>query len=72
MTSTPSLSSPDRSESLVGVREWLKQLPSYGVDSVDCGSVLLDAPQITAVEKAVAETQVSHTAIRSTCTCIYM
>ena len=45
-------------ESLTAVREWVKQLPSHGVDAVDCGSELLDTPQITAIEKAVEEAKV--------------
>ncbi len=45
-------------ESLTVVREWLKQLPSHGMESVDCGSLTLDDPQIAAVEKAVADMQV--------------
>ena len=47
-----------REESLSAVREWLKQLPSQGLEAVDCGSFTLDAPQIAAVEKAVLDVQV--------------
>ena len=40
------------------MKEWLKQLPSQGLEAVDCGSFTLDAPQIAAVEKAVCDVQV--------------
>ena len=36
----------------------MKRLPSAGLDSVDCGSILLDAPQVAAIEEAVKEAQV--------------
>ena len=37
------------------MREWIKQLPSQGVEAVDCGTELLDSPQIAAIEKTVAQ-----------------
>ena len=40
------------------MREWLKQLPSQGLEAVDCGSYTLDEPQIAAIEKAVLDIQV--------------
>lgn len=52
------LSLHDSAESLAVVREWLKQLPTHSMESVDCGSLTLDEPQIAAVEKAVADMQV--------------
>ncbi len=36
----------------------MKQLPSRDVESVDCGSSLLDAPQVAAIEEAVKTAQV--------------
>ena len=45
-------------ESITTVREWLKKLPSEGIDAVDCGSLTLDKPQIAAIEKAVCDMQV--------------
>ena len=47
-----------RSETLSAVREWLKQLPSQGLEAVDCGSYTLDEPQIAAIERAVLDIQV--------------
>ena len=47
-----------RPETLSAVREWLKQLPSQGLEAVDCGSYTLDEPQIVAIEKAVLDVQV--------------
>ena len=47
-----------RPESISTVKEWLKKLPSEGVDSVDCGSLTLDKPQIAAIEKAINDMQV--------------
>ena len=47
-----------RPENLYSVREWIKQLPSYGLDSVDCGSHILDTPQVAAIEQAVKDMQV--------------
>ena len=32
---------------------------SHGVESVDCGSLLLDAPQFAAIENAISNAQVS-------------
>lgn len=49
-----------RPETLSAVKEWLKQLPSQGLEAVDCGSYTLDEPQIAAIEKAVLDVQV-HT-----------
>ena len=37
----------------------MKQLPSHGVESVDCGSLLLDSPQVAAIENAISDAQVS-------------
>ena len=37
---------PVRPETLSAVKEWLKQLPSQGLEAVDCGSYTLDEPQI--------------------------
>lgn len=45
-----------RPENLSAVKEWMKQLPSQHIDTVDCGSSLLDAPQVEAIEKAIRET----------------
>ena len=45
-------------ESLSAVREWMKQLPTQGIESVDCGSSLLDAPEVAAIEDAVKRAQV--------------
>ena len=45
-------------ESWSSVQEFLKQLPTYGLEPVDCGSLILDAPQIAAIEKAVLDMQV--------------
>ena len=42
-----------RPGSLVAAREWLLQLPTRGLEPVDCGSQSLDQPQISAIEKAV-------------------
>ena len=47
-----------RPESWSSVQEFLKQLPTYGLEPVDCGSLILDAPQIAAIEKAVLDMQV--------------
>ena len=47
-----------RPETLSAVKEWLKQLPSQGLEAVDCGSYTLDEPQIAAIEKAVLDVQV--------------
>ena len=47
-----------RSETLSAVKEWLKKLPSQGLEAVDCGSYTLDPPQIAAIEKAVSDIQV--------------
>ena len=47
-----------RPETLSAVRDWLKQLPSQGLEAVDCGSYTLDGPQIAAIEKAVLDVQV--------------
>ena len=44
-----------RPESLTSVKEWIKQLPSQSIETVDCGSELLEAPQVDAIEKAVRE-----------------
>ena len=52
------LLSPVRPETLSAVKEWLKQLPSQGLEAVDCGSYTLDEPQIAAIEKAVLDVQV--------------
>ena len=49
-----------RPETLSAVKEWLKQLPSQGLEAVDCSSYTLDEPQIAAIEKAVLDVQV-HT-----------
>ena len=48
----------NRAERLSDVKDWLKQLPSQGLEAVDCGSYTLDPPQIAAVEKAVLDVQV--------------
>ncbi len=45
-------------ESLSAVREWMKQLPTQGLESVDCGNSLLDAPEVAAIEDAVKRVQV--------------
>ena len=45
-------------ENLTALKDWIKQLPSQGIDSVDCGSDLLDAPQVDAIEKAIKDTPV--------------
>lgn len=42
-----------RPENLNSVKDWLKNLPSQGVEPVECGSLLLDAPQVAAIEKEV-------------------
>ena len=47
-----------RNESWLSVQEFLKKLPTYGLEPVDCGSLTLDAPQIAAIEKAVLDMQV--------------
>ena len=52
-----------RPESWSSVQEFLKQLPTYGLEPVDCGSLILDAPQIAAIEKAVLDMQV--------CVCVW-
>ena len=44
-------------ESLTLVKEWLKKLPTQGMDTVDCGGQSLDEPQIAAIEKAVLDMQ---------------
>ena len=36
----------------------MKQLPTYGLEPVDCGSLIMNAPQIAAIEKAVLDMQV--------------
>ena len=66
-----------RSETLSGVREWLKKLPSQGQEAVDCGSCTLDAPQIAAIEKAVLDVQVLKWSVcvcvcMSECVCVYV
>jgi len=33
----------------------MKKLPSQNIETVDCGSELLEAPQVDAIEKAVRE-----------------
>lgn len=60
--------SSSRPESLRGVREWMKQLPSQGMDSVDCGSILIEGPQVMAIEAAVREAQVRVNLLKQ-CTC---
>ena len=52
-----------RPETLSSLREWLKQLPSYGMEAVECGSLTLDGPQIAAIEEAVLNMEVSATCI---------
>ena len=74
-------------ETLAHVREWLKQLPTNAMETVDCGGQSLDQPQIAAVEKAVLDMKVclhaptcriiqayiiTQCKYACTCTCIYM
>ena len=49
---------PTRPETLSSLKEWLKQLPSYGMEPVECGSLTLDGPQIAAIEEAVLDMEV--------------
>ena len=39
------------------MKEWLKKLPTQGMDTVDCGGQSLDEPQIVAIEKATLDVQ---------------
>ena len=48
-------------ETLSSLKEWLKQLPSYGMEAVECGSLTLDGPQIAAIEEAVLNMEVGAT-----------
>ena len=61
----------------------MKQLPTYGMEPVDCGSLTLDAPQIAAIEKSVLDMQVCvcvwwcvmhglHVCVGYVCVCVYM
>ena len=52
---------PIRPETLSSLKEWLKQLPSYGMEAVECGSLTLDGPQIAAIEEAVLNMEVGAT-----------
>ena len=45
------------SEKLSDVEVWLKALPTYGLQTIKCGSLSLDTPQVAAVERLVAEQQ---------------
>ena len=45
------------SEKLSDVEAWLKNLPTYGLQPIKCGSFSLDAPQVEAVERLVAQQQ---------------
>ena len=58
-------------ETLAQAREWLKQLPTNAMETVDCGGQSLDQPQIAAVEKAVLDMKVCIHVYTPTCTCIY-
>ncbi|XP_065889991.1 5'-3' exoribonuclease 1-like [Dysidea avara] len=42
-------------ETLIGAEEWVKALPTHGLQPIKCGSHSLDAPQVTAIERLVAE-----------------
>ena len=59
-----------RPESWSLVQEFLKQLPTYGLEPVDCGSLILDAPQIAAIEKAVLDMQVCVCVVCVVCVCV--
>ena len=59
-----------RPESWSSVQEFLKQLPTYGLEPVDCGSLILDAPQIAAIEKAVLDMQGCVYVWGGVCACV--
>lgn len=44
-------------ETLIGAEEWVKALPTHGLRPIKCGSQSLDAPQVAAIERLVAEQQ---------------
>ena len=48
------------SSSLEDVKDWLRTLPSHGLEAVTCGSTSLDEPVVEAIEKAVNEAKTSE------------
>ena len=54
-----------RPETLSSLKEWLKQLPSFGMDPVECGSLTLDEPHIAAIEKSVLDLEVGASCVHS-------
>ena len=50
-----------RSAPLSEVQDWLKTVPTLGLEPVKCGNNSLDEPVVEAIEEAVRKTKVNST-----------